>query len=174
MPWLPGDSSTTQSRLHQNKSTTDGEQFMKVTDALLGEHAVFYAQFDYLEKNIPPAKDLTLVKSQGAMLTAALATHAHLEDELLFIALEAHLDPQFGPLTVMRMEHNEIEGSLGRLQEAQDLAEAKNLLLHAIQTARAHFAKEEQVLFPMAVQVLEASALNQLGSRWAELRKVVI
>lgn len=56
---------------------------MKVTDALLGEHAVFYAQFDYLEKTIPPAKDLALVKSQGAMLTAALASHAHLEDELL-------------------------------------------------------------------------------------------
>jgi hemerythrin-like domain-containing protein len=147
---------------------------MKVTDALLGEHAVFYAQFDYLEKTIPPAKDMTLVKGQGAMLTAALATHAHLEDELLFIALESHLDPQFGPLAVMRMEHNEIEGSLGRLQEIQDLTEARNLLLHAIRTARAHFAKEEQVLFPMAAQMLEATALNQLGAKWAEARKVAV
>jgi hemerythrin-like domain-containing protein len=145
---------------------------MKVTDALLGEHAVFYAQFDHLEKNIPPAKDLAVVKSQGAMLTAALATHAHLEDELLFIALEAHLDPQFGPLAVMRMEHNEIESSLGRLQEVQDLAEAKNLLLHAIQTARAHFAKEEQILFVMAEQLLDTRALEQLGRKWAEARKV--
>lgn len=147
---------------------------MKVTEALLGEHAVFYAQFDYLEKNIPPAKDLALVKSLGAMLTAALATHAHWEDELLFIALESHLDSQFGPLAVMRMEHHEIESSLGRLQELKELAEAKNLLLHAIQTARAHFAKEEQVLFPMANQMLEANALNQLGARWAEMRKVMI
>ncbi len=145
---------------------------MKVTDALLGEHAVFYAQFDYLESNIPPVKDLTLIKNQGAMLTAALATHAHLEDELLFIALEAHIDPQFGPLAVMRMEHNEIEGSLTHLQELQDLAEAKNVLLHAVQTARAHFAKEEQVLFPMACQMLDANALNQLGAKWAEIRKV--
>ncbi len=147
---------------------------MKVTAALLGEHAVFYAQFDYLEKTIPQVKDLTLVKSQGAMLTAALATHAHLEDELLFIALESHLDPQFGPLAVMRMEHNEIEGSLERLQEVPDLAEAKNLLLHAIQTARAHFAKEEQVLFPMAGQMLEANQLSQLGAKWAEIRKVAV
>lgn len=147
---------------------------MKVTDALLGEHAIFYAQFDYLEKNIPAAQDLTLVKSQGAMLTAALATHAHMEDELLFNALEAHMDPQFGPLAVMRMEHNEIEGSLVRLQEVQNLVEAKNLLLHAIQIARAHFAKEEQVLFPMAGQMLEAKNLMQLGKQWAELRKVMI
>ena len=147
---------------------------MKATDALLGEHAVFYAQFDYLEKNIPSAQDLTLVKSQGAMLTAALATHAHMEDELLFIALEAHINPQFGPLAVMRLEHNEIEGSLIRLQEVQDLAEAKNLLLHAIQTARSHFAKEEQVLFPMAGQMLEANQLLQLGKKWAGLRKVMV
>lgn len=90
---------------------------MKVTDALLGEHGVVYAQFDYLEKNIPHAEDLTLVKSPGAMLTAALAPHAHLEDELLFIALAAHIDPQFGPLAVMRAEHDEIEGNLQRLQE---------------------------------------------------------
>jgi iron-sulfur cluster repair protein YtfE (RIC family) len=145
---------------------------MKVTDALLGEHGVFYAQFDYMEKSIPHAQDLALVKSQGAMLAAALAPHAHLEDELLFVALEAHLDPQSGPLAVMRMEHNEIEGSLERLQTLQDLAEAKNLLLHAIQTARAHFAKEEQVLFPLAGQMLEASKLVQLGAKWAEQRKV--
>jgi len=147
---------------------------MKVTDALLGEHGVFYAQFDYMEKNIPHAMDLTLVKSLGAMLTAALATHAHMEDELLFIALEAHIDPQFGPLAVMRMEHNEIEGSLIRLQEAQDLAAAKNLLLHAIQTARAHFAKEEQVLFVMAQQMLDTRTLEQLGRKWAAARKVAI
>jgi hemerythrin-like domain-containing protein len=145
---------------------------MKVSDALLAEHAVFYAQFDYLEKNIPPANDLALVKNQGAMLTAALATHAHMEDELLFTALEAHMNPEFGPLAVMRMEHDEIEGSLERLQAAQDLTEAKNLLLHTIQTARAHFAKEEQVLFPMAGQLLNANVLNQLGTRWAEMRNV--
>jgi len=147
---------------------------MKITDALLGEHAVFYAQFDYLEKNIPLAKDLTLVKNQGAMLTAALATHAHLEDELLFISLEAHMAPQSGPLAVMRLEHNEIEGSLIRLQDVEDLTEAKNLLLHAIQTAHAHFAKEEQILFPMAKRVLDARSLEQLGAKWAEHRKVMI
>jgi hypothetical protein len=73
-----------------------------------------------------------------------------------------------------RMEHDEIEGSLERLQEVQDLAEAKNLLLHAIQTARVHFAKEEQVLITMAAQMLNANTINQLGTKWAELRKVTV
>lgn len=147
---------------------------MKITDALLGEHGVFYAQFDYMEKNIPHAQNLALVKSHGAMLASALAPHAHLEDELLFVALETHLDPHAGPLAVMRMEHHEIEGSLERLQTLQDLAEAKKLLLHALQTARAHFAKEEQILFVMAQQMLEARLLEQLARQWAAARKVAI
>jgi hypothetical protein len=34
---------------------------MKITDALLGEHGVFYAQFSHLEKVVPQLEDLTLV-----------------------------------------------------------------------------------------------------------------
>ncbi|MDZ7267672.1 MAG: hemerythrin domain-containing protein [candidate division KSB1 bacterium] len=147
---------------------------MKITDALLGEHAVFYVQFDYLEKNIPPAKDLALVKSQGTMLAVALETHAHLEDELLFVALEAHLDPKSGPLAVMRLEHEAIAQSLQLMQGTQEIAEARNLLLHTIQTARAHFAKEEQIIFRMAQNMLEAETLALLGAQWAARRSVLI
>jgi len=145
---------------------------MKLTEALLGEHGVFYAQFQYLEERIPSARDLALVKSQGAMLAAALATHAHCEDELLFVALESQLDPQAGPLAVMRLEHREIEDSLQRLQELPNLAEAKSLLLHAVQKAREHFAQEEQVLFPLACQMLAANNLQQLGAAWAVRRQL--
>ncbi len=147
---------------------------MKLTDALLGEHGVFYAQFDYLEQSIPQAQDLPLVKSQGAMLAAALAPHAHLENDLLFAALESHLDPQAGPLAVMRAEHNEIEGSLERLQGVADLSEAQKLLLHVIHTARTHFAKEEQILFHLAQDLLDATTLSRLGTKWAAARNVQI
>jgi len=145
---------------------------MKVTDALLGEHGVFYAQFDYMEKNIPHAQDLALVKSQGAMLAAALAPHAHLENDLLFAALETHLDSQSGPLAVMRAEHDEIEGSLERLQGIADLTEAKKLLLYVIHTARTHFAKEEQILFHLAQDLLDTTTLSLLGTKWAAARNV--
>ena len=36
---------------------------MKITDALLGEHAAFFAQFDYLEQVIPVANSVAQVKS---------------------------------------------------------------------------------------------------------------
>jgi iron-sulfur cluster repair protein YtfE (RIC family) len=146
---------------------------MKITDAFLGEHAVFYAQLDHLDGSIPGANSLAQVKSQGAMLAAALVGHAHLEEELLFTALERHIGPM-GPLAVMRMEHDEIESALARLPKIQNLAEAQSLLLHAIQVARDHFAKEEQVLYPIAEQVLDTDTRTRLGRQWAERREVVI
>jgi hemerythrin-like domain-containing protein len=147
---------------------------MKITEALLGEHGVFYALFDQLEKAVPASETLSLVQSQGALLAAALKPHASMEDELLFSSLESHLGTNEGPLAVMRTEHNEIEGALARVQEVKDLAEARALVLHAVRTAREHFAKEEQVLFPMAEQVLGAEALTQLTAAWAERRGVTI
>lgn len=146
---------------------------MKITDALLGEHGAFYAQFDHLEEVVPMAESLAQVQGLAALLTAALATHAHLENELLFTALDPHMG-QMGPLTVMRMEHDEIEGILARVQEVQDLAEAQHQVLSAIQVARDHFAKEEQILFPAAHHMLDVDLLVQLGRQWAEQRRVMI
>ncbi len=142
---------------------------MKIIEALLGEHGVFYAQFDHLEQAVPAAQTLAQVQAQVSLLAAGLATHAHLEDELLF----AKLDP-LGPVAVMRQEHDQIEGDLGQVQEAGDLAQAQRLVLHAIQVARDHFTKEEELLFPMAEQALGAETLTQLGSQWAKQRRVKI
>jgi hemerythrin-like domain-containing protein len=145
---------------------------MKITEALLGEHGVFYAQFEHLEKVVPQMEGLLPLKMQAALLAAALKPHAQLENELLFRAMESHLPSDSGPLAVMRIEHEEIEGTLERLQEMQELAEAKKMIAHAIHTAREHFAKEEQVLFPMANQMLDTRMLEQLGAKWAVQRKV--
>ncbi len=144
---------------------------MKITDAFLGEHAVFYAQFDHMEQMIPIAASVAQVKTQGAMLKSALAGHAQLEEELLFKNLESHIGPM-GPLAVMRAEHDEIERSLESLPGTQDLAQAQALLLKVIEVARNHFSKEEQVLYPMALQTLTPETLSDLGSQWAERRSV--
>ncbi len=145
---------------------------MKITQGLLGEHAVFYAQFSHMESTLPTAKNLDQVQVQSALLVAGLESHANLEDELLFISLESHLGTQGGPLAVMRAEHDEIRGSLSRLPQLQELEEARDLLLNTVAVARAHFCKEEQILYPMAEQVLGEERLKQLGSEWAKQRGV--
>ena len=51
-----------------------------------------------------------------------------------------------------------------------DLEEARGLLLHLIDVARPHFAKEEDVLFPMAETALPEATLLRLGEEWASRR----
>jgi hemerythrin-like domain-containing protein len=144
---------------------------MKITDALCGEHAVLYSLFNHLEQTLK--NNYQVAPALSAMVTAAVVSHAHLEDELLFAALEPHLG-QMGPLQVMRMEHSEIEHLLEVLlpqaKDADDVAQ----LLQAISIARLHFSKEEQVLFIMAQHVLGADGLAQLGQQWAERRGVIL
>jgi len=146
---------------------------VKITDAFLAEHAMLYAQFDYLQQATPAAANLAVVHSQAATMTATLASHAHLEDELLFTALDAQMGPM-GPVAVMRMEHDQIEALLEQVLVAQELAAAQRLMQQTLQLARIHFAKEEQVLFPMAQQVLDERTLTQLAGQWAQRRGVPI
>jgi len=146
---------------------------MKITDALCGEHAVLYSLFDYLEQALQ-RNNHSAAPALGAMLTAVLTSHAHLEDELLFTALDPHMGGM-GPLQLMRMEHNEIEHLLEvQLLQAKDADDAARLLLQTIKIARMHFSKEEQVLFAMAQHALGPDGLAQLGRQWTERRGVIL
>ncbi len=146
---------------------------MKLTDALRGEHGVFYAQFDYLEQAVPAVEDLAILKVQAAMLASALATHAQLEEELLFRALDPHLG-EMGPLSIMRADHEQIEQALAQIPDLTDLAETQQQLLGVVEVAREHFAREEQILFELAPESLGDEMLRDLGAKWAERRGVMI
>ena len=144
---------------------------MKITDAFLGEHAVFYAQFDAVEACLGDLQTPGEVQVRGGVIAAALGSHAALEEDLLFTRLEPVLG-KAGPLAAMRFEHNQIEEALLKLNTMEDPAKARDLLGGTIQLARAHFAKEERVLFRLADQSLPAEDLTSLGAEWARRRKV--
>lgn len=82
-----------------------------VTDALLGEHGVFYSLFDHLERELPGIDSLEQLTSLAGLIAAPLVRHADLENKALFKAMDTFIGGQ-GPLEVMRSEHNEIEGTL--------------------------------------------------------------
>lgn len=141
---------------------------MKITDALLGEHAVIYPGLDRIvEASFATAEEM---RAAAAILAAGLASHARIEDELLFVPLEEQIGGEMGPLAVMRLEHDEIEGVLERLQEVEGPTEGRTIATRLAQLARDHFAKEEQVLYPMAENVLDADELERLGAEWASRR----
>jgi hemerythrin-like domain-containing protein len=139
-----------------------------ITDALLGEHGVIYQLLEHLTSR--PFGSAEEARIQAAELAAGLGTHARIEDDLLFVALEEELGPNGGPLAVMRAEHAEVEETLERLTRVEDVDEAEELAARLVTVARGHFEKEEQVLFPMAEQLLGEEALRALGEQWAAQR----
>jgi iron-sulfur cluster repair protein YtfE (RIC family) len=146
---------------------------MNLIDALLAEHGMIYLLFDQIEAMAGADGGSGSPQADGAaaLVSKAVIVHAELEDELLFTALEARMGPA-GPLAVMRSEHDEIHRRLEGGADGE--AGALQRVLGMIPIAREHFAKEEQVLFQMARQVLSTEELEQLSVRWADERQVAI
>lgn len=136
-----------------------------ITDALRGEHAVIYRLLSHVASECDET-GIERTRTLAGELEAALEAHARLEEELLFCELEGRLPPQ-GPLAVMRAEHDEIERLLASFPHQEDPAEAYRAIKRLSSVARDHFAKEEQVLFPLAERLLGEERLRELGSRWA-------
>ncbi len=151
----------------------EGKTTVKLTDALLGEHGIFYAFFDQVEAVTATATSVTQIREATVALSAVVLSHANLEEELLFPALETHLGTT-GPLAVMRTEHEEIEHALRQIEAAQDLEDGADCVARALSTLRDHFRKEEVVLFSIARQTLDEETQIRLGKAWAEVRRVTI
>jgi regulator of cell morphogenesis and NO signaling len=143
---------------------------MKITDALREEHGILRAQLDAFEDSLSSGADFSELRAKGTRVAEGLLSHAHIEDEVLFPALDSCLGGGMGPLAVMRQEHLEIEGSLGRIGETQSLGALRDLVLPALTLARQHFLKEDEMLFPMAEQALDEGDLEQMTARFRERR----
>jgi hemerythrin-like domain-containing protein len=146
---------------------------MKITDALLGEHAVLYELFDYMRDTALESDDVQEVRAAVAVLERLLLAHARIEEELLFPRLEPYLG-QMGPLAVMRDEHREIDNLLDAAGQESDLGALRSLIGRLLALAHSHFQKEEQVLFAMARRFLDDATLTEIGDRWAESRNVTV
>lgn len=146
---------------------------VKITDAFLGEHAVLYAQLDHLERAVPAAKTLGELKAMAAVLEAALASHADLEDELLLDGLQPGL-AQMGKLERLQQEHDGICKGLAQVRAARTCAQARGLLLELIQRTREEFDLEERVIFRIAEETMRPETLEKLGRRWARRRAVLL
>ncbi len=147
---------------------------MKLTDALIGEHGAFYTLFNEIEEIAARESAMAIILGATAVLEAMVDSHATLEDELLFAALEPYLGKHDGPLAILRAEHEEMKRLLWQIEDTVDGDEAIVLVKEALTAARIHFQKEEQVLFPMARRLLGDEELTRLGSAWAEARRVTI
>jgi len=109
-------------------------------------------------------------KAYVALIVAALESHADIEDKILFAALENHLPANSGPLAVMRWEHDEIRSTLNRILGQSDADQIRRDILHFLEIVHAHFAKEEQVLFPLVEQLGPPDLAERLGQDYKTAR----
>lgn len=137
---------------------------MFITDALLGEHAVFYLFLGQIEQVPPTIDSLNALRHRFAAF--ALDAHASLEDELLFIALGPYLGIQSGPLMVMRFEHDQIIDLLGEIASAAAFDSTQDFARQLFPIVSGHFQKEEQILFQMAGRFLSGDEISTLGGQW--------
>ena len=146
---------------------------MKLTDALLGEHGLFYTLFEHVNRVVATSKETGEIRSVISVLEKLLLSHAKIEEEILFPNLEPRLGPM-GPLGVMRAEHREIDQFFETVKEVEDIDDLKAALGDFLDLVHDHFQKEEMALFPMAQQVLDEETLTRLGDDWAASRNVVV
>ncbi|MDP6343054.1 MAG: hemerythrin domain-containing protein [Alphaproteobacteria bacterium] len=146
---------------------------MQLIDALMGEHGAFNALFDTIEKLAETSGELAQIDSAMAVLMTEVDVHARLEIELIFPALENQpgIDELFAEI---QAEHEEIRRGLHRIEDARDISEAMEAVRYAMDVARRHFEKEENVLYPMAQRALDDDAQVQLANDWATARHVMI
>lgn len=160
---------------------------MRTTQELSDEHKAVLVALEIMEK----VEDALEARREGAPehMEELLdffrgfvdRCHHAKEEEILFPELERHgLPREGGPIGVMLAEHDSgrrhvrnmaeglerlRRGDAAGLQEIRGDAEAYRDLL------RAHIEKEEQVLFPMADQVVTAEEAEQVRARFEAVER---
>jgi iron-sulfur cluster repair protein YtfE (RIC family) len=134
---------------------------------------------------------LATLAAVSQVMKTELVAHARREDQALFPALEAVFGAVGTPTAVMREEHRGIHDRAGRFRatlaelnqvehpaivaggerlraltrEGGSAAELHAIGFELLGLIELHFAKEEDILFPMAREVLAPAALREVALR---------
>ncbi|MCG3085660.1 hemerythrin domain-containing protein [Anoxybacillus sp. LAT_35] len=141
------------------------------------KYALFVAAkgiYDGKEEDVVQA--LIRLREKVQQFLQHLDPHSRREEDVLFPMMERYIGKQFGPIAVMEYEHQEAKQNIATfLQKTETIRseEAKQLasyVMNAYMILTDHFAKEEQVLFPMAEKLLSAEEKEQLAKRIDEIK----
>ncbi|MEH7384841.1 hemerythrin domain-containing protein [Bacillus sp. JJ1521] len=112
-----------------------------------------------------------------------LAAHSKREEEGLFPMMNHHLGENDHTIETMEYEHHKAEQHLqdfldeaAEAKETMDAYEAQTITVYAVQayaTLTQHFAKEENMLFPLAERILPIEEKNEL-ERMLRIYKIIV
>ncbi|HZG15402.1 MAG TPA: hemerythrin domain-containing protein [Candidatus Bathyarchaeia archaeon] len=118
------------------------------------------------------SKSLSVLRVMVERFVSNLDVHSRREEDVLFEMMAKHIGREVGPIAVMEYEHDTAKGLLKQFLQAARAVEGMVDREQAIRIAddaisaeailSQHFLKEEQVLFPMAEQMLSAEEKRTL------------
>ena len=140
---------------------------MKITEALVAEHAIFRSVFDQIERALPGLATLAEVRTVAGIVEGLLEGHGQAETDLAYLALD-HVLEHNGELERMHQDHHEIDEQLRKVRAAKTGAEARRLLKAALAVSSEHFRSEERGVFPLLDRSLHEETLSELGNTWLQ------
>ena len=141
------------------------------TDLLRSEHLVILRALSLLETaaGCGDVADAWWLDAVTWIRSFADRTHHAREERYLFPAMVAAGVPnEGGPIGVMLAEHDEGRALLREL-EAADGRDRARIIRQFVALLRAHIAKEDDVLFPLADAILDDDAHERIAGQFAAL-----
>lgn len=158
---------------------------MKPTEILMQEHRLIEQVLDCLEDAAGRLDDGEQVSPdfflQAADFIAGFADRCHhkKEEDILFVAMTARDMPQDGgPVAVMLQEHEEGRRFTAGFRSAAeqmtggDAGAAVDVVRNVfdyVNLLREHIVKEDNVLFPMADQVIPPDHMQQMSEQFQQI-----
>ena len=136
-----------------------------VIDQLRQEHVEVLAQIARVERRL---EDAEVCAGFLDFLEHEVVTHFATEEELLFPELARIPSIASGPLRIMNVEHDTVRELLHAARRARRDGNDHKLPMIAADLAtllQRHIAKEDGVLFPLALELLAEEQLDRVDSR---------
>lgn len=139
---------------------------MSTTIDLLGrQHQDVLQRLQLIDGGPPPSNDQ--VADVIRYLEDEVMRHFDLEERALFPVLARHIGDAQGPLAVMNAEHatfRQLLASLTAAFHSEDLDQQQRCMRDLVALLHAHIAKEDQVLFPLALQMLSPQEIGEVDA----------
>lgn len=158
---------------------------MKATDILMQEHRLIEQVLDCLEEKACRLEDGEEISADffiaAADFVAGFADGGHhrKEEDILFPAMtERDMPGDSGPVAVMLQEHEEgrrftagFRAAAEQMRDGDSVAsmDVVRNALDYVNLLREHIMKEDNVLFPMAEQVLDADKMQEVSRAFEEI-----
>lgn len=132
----------------------------KITETMIADHRRCDEMFAEAESLIA-AEDWEQGEAQFNEFRAATEHHFDMEESVLFPTFEQRTGQTMGPTSVMRGEHIQMRGLFAEMEDSVKLKDDERYLGLSetlMMIMQQHNMKEEQMLYPMTDQALEAEA----------------